>query len=176
MAQFQVGPGTVVHVSYRLFDADDSLVESSDPELPLSFLFGYGQVAPALEEALAGARVGDVREMTLPPERAFGVRDVQAILELDADEFPPGTGVGDEFDAEDEAGDSVCLRVVDVADGRVWVDTNHPLAGQHIRLELTVDGVRAGSGAELAEAEEALAQQSEAPSPLLSVDSLLRGG
>jgi len=176
MAQFQVGPGTVVHVLYRLFDADDALVESSEPDLPLSFLFGYGQVAPALEEALAGAGAGDVRTLTLPPEQAFGVRDVQAILELDADEFPPETSVGDEFDAEDESGDSVCLRVVDKAEGRVWVDTNHPLAGQHIKLELTVDAVRAARQVEIAEAEEALSQRTEAESPLLSVDRLLRGG
>ena len=104
------------------------------------------------------------------------MRDVQAILELDADEFPPETSVGDEFDAEDESGDSVCLRVVDKAEGRVWVDTNHPLAGQHIKLELTVDPVRAARQVEIAEAEEALSQRTEAESPLLSVDRLLRGG
>src|SRR5690606_369884 len=114
MARYQVGPGTVVHLSYQLFDAEDALVESSDPELPLAFLFGYGQVAPAIEAALSGAELQEKRVLRLAAHEAFGERDPDAILELDASEFPPGTTVGDEFEAEDEEGGSVSMKVVEV--------------------------------------------------------------
>lgn len=176
MAHYQVGPGTVVHLSYQLFDEEEALVEASDPELPLAFLCGYGQVAPAIEEALDGARQGDRRDLRLSAAEAFGERDSDAILELDAAEFPPGTGPGDEFDAEDEEGGSVCMRVVDVEGARVWVDTNHPLAGQDIRIEFLVEGVRPATAAELAQAEEVLAHATddEDAEGLLPVERLLR--
>ena len=179
MARYQVGPGTVVHLSYQLFDAEDALVESSDPELPLAFLFGYGQVAPAIEAALSGAELSEKRVLRLNADEAFGERDADAILELDASEFPPGTTLGDEFEAEDEEGGSVSMKIVEVdADNnRVWVDTNHPLAGQKIRIEFLVEGVRPATGAEIAQAEEALAHAEEAEDDatgLLPVERLLR--
>lgn len=178
MAHYHVGPGTIVHLSYQLFDDEDEMVESSAPELPLAFLCGYGQVSPAIESALDGAQQGERRSLYLTPEQGFGERDPDAILELEASEFPPGTAPGDEYDAEDEEGGSVCLRVVDVdmEAGRVWVDTNHPLAGQNIRIEFLVEGVRPASSAELAQAEEALAQSPEEndDAGLLPVERLLR--
>lgn len=179
MTQYQVGPGTVVHLSYQLFDAEDALVESSDPELPLAFLCGFGQVSPAIELALDGARAQERRNLHLSPDQGFGERDTDSILELDASEFPPGTDVGDEFEAEDADGGSVSLRIVevDVAAGRVWVDTNHPLAGQDIRIEFLVEGVRPATAAEIAQAEEALAlaeEHEDDASGLLPVERLLR--
>jgi FKBP-type peptidyl-prolyl cis-trans isomerase SlyD len=178
MADYNVGPGTIVHLSYQLFDEEGALVESSDPELPLAFLYGYGQVAPAIEAVLDGARAAEKRALELSAEDGFGVRDADAILELDASEFPPETALGDEFEAEDEDGGSVSLRVVEVAGDTVWVDTNHPLAGQNIRLEFLVENVRPATGAEIAQAEEVLAHTSEeddAESPaLLPVERLLR--
>jgi FKBP-type peptidyl-prolyl cis-trans isomerase SlyD len=179
MARYQVCPGTVVHLSYQLFDAEDALVESSDPELPLAFLYGFGQVAPAIETALGGAELTEKRVLRLAAGQAFGERDAEAILELDASEFPPGTALGDEFEAEDEEGDGVSMKIVevDVDNGRVWVDTNHPLAGQSIRIEFLVEGVRPATAAEIAQAEEALAHNAETEddaSGLLPVERLLR--
>lgn len=177
MAHYHAGPGTIVHVSYQLFDEEEALVETSDPELPLAFLFGYGQVAPAIEAALDGARTGETRELSLSAEEGFGARDGNAILELDASEFPPGTTLGDEFEAEAEDGESVSLRVVEVEGDRVWVDTNHPLAGQSIRIEFLVEGVRPATSGEIAQAEEALAEPppaEDADAGLLPVERLLR--
>jgi FKBP-type peptidyl-prolyl cis-trans isomerase SlyD len=178
MADYHVGPGTVVHLSYHLFDEEGALVESSDPELPLAFLCGYGQVAPAIEAVLDGARAGEKRALELDADQGFGERDPDAILEVDAAEFPPGTGPGDEFEAEDEEGGSVSLRIVEVQGDRVWVDTNHPLAGQSIRIEFLVENVRPATSAEVVQAEEAIAHTAELDdaddAELLPVERLLR--
>lgn len=177
MAQHQVGPGTIVHLGYELYDEEEALVETSGRDEHLAFLFGYGQLSAAMEAVLDGARVGDTRSVLLPPEEGFGPRDPDAIIELNRDEFPPGTEPGDEFEAEDEQGDSVCMRIVDVAEDKIWVDTNHPLAGQSVRLDLHVEHVRPATGGEVAQAEEALSADPEdelVDAGLLPIERLLR--
>ena len=55
------------------------------------------------------------------------------------------------FEADDpETGGIIVYRVVDVADGKVVVDGNHPLAGMKIRFKATVDNIREASAEEIA--------------------------
>jgi FKBP-type peptidyl-prolyl cis-trans isomerase SlyD len=171
---FQVGPGTVVHVSYQLFDAEGELVETSEGELELAFLFGYGQLAPALEQALAGARVGEERRLKLTPRQAFGERDPEQILHVERAEFPPELAVGDEFEAEDESGDSRSLVVLEVTEDTVVLDSNHPLAGQAVTVSLQVEAVRPARGDEISAAEIALESLGFDGESLLPASRLVR--
>ena len=153
----QAGPGTIVEVSYELYDAEGELVEASYPGAPLVFLFGYGQAVPALERALEGLCSGEARRVRLQPEDGFGPRDDAAIFEVSRDERPDGTGVRDVIEAETEEGSvPVPLRVLDMSDDMAVLDANHPLAGQVVDVDLVVDAVRFATSAELAEAEAAL--------------------
>lgn len=152
----QVGPGMVVHVRYRLFDGEGEIAEESDPELPLSFLFGYGQLSPELEQGLEGMLAGESRRIHLPTEAAFGPRNPEAIIEVDRAELPPDAQVGDEFEADNEHGEVVSLVVLEVLEDHVVLDGNHPLAGQPVELEILVEAVRPASELEIALAEEEL--------------------
>jgi FKBP-type peptidyl-prolyl cis-trans isomerase SlyD len=49
----------------------------------------------------------------------------------------------------EESGEMVLYTVTDVADGKVVVDGNHPLAGERIRFAGTIEGVRAASKEEV---------------------------
>jgi FKBP-type peptidyl-prolyl cis-trans isomerase SlyD len=170
----QVGPDTVVHFSYRLFDEDGELVEESDPRLPLSVLFGYGQLNPPLEQALEGLRAGEDRRVSLPKE-AFGRRDPNAIIEVHRDELPPGTEVGDEFDADHEELGAVSLKVLDLDAERAVLDGNHPLAGQATSVEVAVEGVRPASSSEIFLAVQDLEARQAEPETLLPRSRLLQG-
>lgn len=165
-------------VRYSLFDAEGELVEQSSPEAPLVVLLGYGDAAPALEQALGGLSVGDERELTLDAADAFGARDAEAIIEVDRADFPPDLARGDELSADREDGTGVVtLKVLEILDDVVVLDTNHPLSGQRIKLRLFVESVRLASPEELSEAAERLAQSPEALSqPLLPAERLLRRG
>jgi FKBP-type peptidyl-prolyl cis-trans isomerase 2 len=111
----------------------------------------------------------------LSPAQAFGSRDPEAILELERAEFPEDIAVGDEFAAEDAVGRLVPFKVVDLDDDRVVVDTNHPLAGQQVQLELSLEELRPATELELNEGAERLQRLSgEAPAELLPLASLLR--
>jgi FKBP-type peptidyl-prolyl cis-trans isomerase SlyD len=164
----------VVQLEYRLFDAEGELVEAPGADEPMEFIFGMGQAPSAIEQAFDGLRVGQSRLEQLSPGEAFGPRDEAAVISVDAGELPPGAGPGDEFEAEREDGETVFLRVVELEDGVAYLDSNHPLAGQRVALELTVLELRAASSDELRAAELALAEADPATIPDVLASSLLR--
>jgi FKBP-type peptidyl-prolyl cis-trans isomerase SlyD len=143
----------VVRFAYELFDAEGELVERSDDAEPVSALFGHAEVVPALERALDGLPAGASRSVRLRARDAFGIRDPAAILEVDRADFPDALAEGDELVAEDRGGRPVPLKVLAIHDDVVVLDTNHPLAGQEVRLDVRVLDVRPATEAEIAAAE-----------------------
>ena len=173
----QVGPGTVVTLGYRVLDAEGEVVDASDPELPPAFVFGYGELLPALERALDGKSAGDSVAVAVRPEEAYGRRDPNAVLEVARDDFPADVAPGDCFEAEAEDGEVVLTKVLDVSPDAVVVALNHPVADQTGRFELEVLAVRPAEAAELTEAEERLAGElAGSPNPLLAPERWLKGG
>ncbi|MBN1605299.1 MAG: peptidylprolyl isomerase [Polyangiaceae bacterium] len=169
---YQVGPDTVVQLHYRAFDEEGELVAES--ERPAEFLVGYGQLPSRLEREVEGLTAGQSRSVTLGPSDAFGPRDSRAVLEVDRMDFPQDLAPGDQFEAEGASGELVWLRVLEASSETVVVDTNHPLAGQKVRFEITIDAVRPATEEERTGATERL-QAVQAPT-LVSVDRLLQGG
>ena len=137
---FQVGPGMMVTLRFALFDQDDEPVEVPGGEEESSFAFGFGELLPALEQALYGAMVGEHRSVALRAEDAYGRRDEAEVIEVDRAEFPEGAEPGDTFEAENAVGQVVLLTVLETTEERVVVDGNHPLAGQDVRFEVEVLG------------------------------------
>lgn len=140
---------SVVTLHYEMFDANDQLIDKT--EQPIAYLHGgYDGIFPLVEEALHEKNVGDIVDVTLQPDDAFGEKDPELIRIEPADSFPVEVEVDMMFEADMPDGDMVVFRVTDVADGKVVVDGNHPLAGMKIRFKATVDGVREASAEEIA--------------------------
>jgi FKBP-type peptidyl-prolyl cis-trans isomerase SlyD len=174
---FQAGPGTVVAMAYELFDGEGEHVEASDPAVPLVLLVGYGEAVPALERALSGLTQGESADVKLSPEEAFGKRELDAIIEEDRADFPADIAPGDELEADRADGGGVLLKVLEVTDDVIVLDTNHPLAGQTVRLRITITAVRPATADEIARATDRLMQDSAVVSgPLLPAERLLRRG
>jgi FKBP-type peptidyl-prolyl cis-trans isomerase SlyD len=159
---------------YRLFDAEGEPVLSDAAEI--GFVFGYGTLLPSVEQALFGKNPGESLSVVLSPQEAYGKRDPKAVLEVDRSDFPEDVAPGDRFEAENDEGSLVVLRVLDVNDEVVTLDGNHPLAGQKIRFELELLEVRPASAEELSLAEALLEDEESLEVPLIAPESLLRGG
>lgn len=172
-SRYQAGPDTVVHFSYRLFDEEGDLVEQSPEDAPLSFLFGYGQLNPALEASVEGLFPGEVRKQRLP-RGVFGERDPSAIIEVARQELPAESALGDEFEAEHDELGMVSLVVLDLDDERAVLDANHPLAGQAATVEISVISVRPAESLEIALAEQDLDEARSESQRLLPGSRLLQ--
>ncbi len=144
----QIGKDTVVTLKYQLFGTDGELIEQT--EEPVEYLHGgYGNMFPAVEKALEGKDVGDTARIRLEPDDGFGDYDADLVHVEARDKFPENVQVGMQFEgAGEESGDKIVYTVTDVADDKIVVDGNHPLAGQTLHFDCTITSVRAASDEE----------------------------
>jgi FKBP-type peptidyl-prolyl cis-trans isomerase SlyD len=145
----EIVKNTVVTLDYTVRDPDGKLVD--DGAQPLVYLHGgYDGIFPLLEEQLHGKKLGDKLQIKLQPDDAFGDIDEELVLIEDAKLFPDNIEVGMAFERVGEDGeDDMIFRITDIADGKVVVDGNHPLAGMALVFDVTVADVRQATLEEL---------------------------
>ena len=145
----QVGKNTVVGLTYELTDTDGKAIEKT--EGPIEYLHGgYDGIFPLVEQALAGKTVGDSCRVRLEPDDAFGEYDAELMHLEPRSKFPANIAVGMRFEGRGvESGTTLVYTVTDVADDKVVVDGNHPLAGRTLQCACTVIAVRAATAKEL---------------------------
>lgn len=143
---------TVVTITYRLSTLEGELLEEATQDEPAVYLHGgYDGIFPKVEASLDGMEVGAVVDLVLEPEDAFGEYDAELVRMEPLDLFPDTVAVGMQFEGSTEDGHHHLLyTVTDIADGKVVVDGNHPLAGQSLRIECTVGEVRPAIAEEVA--------------------------
>jgi FKBP-type peptidyl-prolyl cis-trans isomerase SlyD len=145
----EIVKNTVVTLNYSVHDPDGNLVD--DGANPLVYLHGgYDGIFPKLEEELHGKSVGEKLVVKLQPEDAFGDYDESLVMIEPADLFPDNIEIGMAFErvGEDDEEDML-FRVTDIADGKVVVDGNHPLAGTALVFDITIAEVRPATAEEL---------------------------
>jgi len=144
--------GSTVSVSYRLLDADGDVVETTEPDEPLTYVHGSEDMLPALQKELEGAEVGSEHRIEVSCEESFGDLDPDLLITVPRDEFPedaeivPGDIIavqvspeeGDEDGDGEEQGDQIEMQVIDISADGIILDGNHPLAGQDVIFELKV--------------------------------------
>lgn len=146
----QITENRVVQFHYTLAD-EKGEIESSKGSHPLLYLHGHQQMLPALEQALAGKSAGDMLEVTLTPEQAYGQRDESAIQSVQvkhlqgAKKWKPGmTAV-----IQTEQGQRQ-VTIVKMGMFKADVDTNHPLAGKTLTFNINIESVREATAEEIA--------------------------
>ena len=110
----------------------------------LSYLHGHGQMFEALEKALEGRGAGESLRVQLEPEQAFGEYDAGLLRVEPLERYGEGLAIGMEI----EDGETR-YAVTDVADGKVVLDANHPLAGMALRFSCVILSIRSATKEEL---------------------------
>lgn len=146
----QIGRDTVVALRYELLNSEGELIEQSDT--PIEYLHGgYDGIFAQVEQALQGKAAGESIDVYLQPADAFGDYDAELVCIEPRAKFPADLVVGMRFEGEAEGSSGTPIyTVTDIAEDKVVVDGNHPLAGMALRFRCTVDAVRAASEEELA--------------------------
>jgi FKBP-type peptidyl-prolyl cis-trans isomerase SlyD len=119
-------------------------------ELP--YLHGHGQIIPGLEETLEGKSVGEKINVVVPPEKAYGQKNPEAVQVVPKSAFPEGSEVkvGEQFYAQDQSGQPMPFTITKVEGEDVTIDFNHPLAGKELNFEVEIVDVRDATPEELA--------------------------
>ena len=113
---------------------EEGLFEENKAYGPKLVVVGEGWVLKGLDDRLTGLKLGETGEVEIPPEEAFGERNIENVRiipyrNLRSKGITPVIGQQVEID-----GRSAMVRSVGA--GRVQLDFNHPLAGRKIIYEV----------------------------------------
>jgi FKBP-type peptidyl-prolyl cis-trans isomerase SlpA len=135
-----------LHYRISLARSGDDVI-STFGDRPATLTLGLGQLAEPLERCLLGLQEGASASFELPPERAFGPRNVELLQRvsramLEANGAPGATyHPGDLLDFAAPDGGRYAGVIKEVDAGGALLDFNHPLAGQPIRFDVRIVGV-----------------------------------
>jgi len=136
MPQAKHGDQVTVHYIGTLDNG--RIFDQRDEDLPLTFSIGAGEVFPALEQAIAGMSVGEVKNIHLSAERAYGLRHDDNLIKVARELFPAGKElrVGQKLSVELGGDERRMMRVREVGEQTVLLDGNHDLAGCDLTFAL----------------------------------------
>ena len=135
--------GSTVTIRYIGTLDNGRIFHSTDEHGPQTCTIGAGQIFPALEQAIIGMRTGEVKNILLTAEEAYGLRLQENIIKVSRQTFPAGKEitVGQKLSIEFKGGTSRVMVVTDVGEVDVTMDGNHPLAGLDLTFALSLDKV-----------------------------------
>jgi FKBP-type peptidyl-prolyl cis-trans isomerase SlyD len=141
---------SVVSISYTIHDLSGELLDENKEGL--EYLHGgYDNIFPLVEEALHEKQVGDKLDLSLEPQDAFGEQEEDLIrIESEQDFGIDDLAVGMVLEADDpETGETQLFRVIEIQDGKVVLDGNHPFAGLGVRFQCEVMSIRKATPEEI---------------------------
>lgn len=146
----QITKNKVVSIHYTLKNDGGSVIDSSEGAEPLVYLHGAQNIIPGLERALEGKVADDALEVSIDAVNAYGEynKELTQVVPSSMFEGVDKLEQGMEFQTETKQGVQV-IRIVGVDGDDITIDGNHPLAGERLHFDVTVDSIRDASSEEL---------------------------
>jgi FKBP-type peptidyl-prolyl cis-trans isomerase SlyD len=145
-----VQKGVVVSMEYSL-KIDGEVIDSSEGQDPLEFLAGHSNIISGLEREMLGMKVGDSKDVVVPPKDGYGEYNEEAFLDVPSKQFPQDMKVeeGLELTVRDDSGQARYARIESVEGETVRLNFNHPLAGDELHFNVKVVNLREPTSEEL---------------------------
>ena len=146
-----IGEKSVVTFHYTLTNTNGEELDSSAGRDPMKYLHGASNIVPGLEKEMEGKSSGDKLKVEVQPEEGYGEVNPQMIQKVPHSAFEgvPEIKPGMQFQAQGPGGETQHITVKEVTGDEVIVDGNHPLAGQVLHFDVTIEDVREASEEEL---------------------------
>jgi FKBP-type peptidyl-prolyl cis-trans isomerase SlpA len=98
---------------------------------------GQGQLIKGFESGLIGMSEGERKTIEIESQDAYGHYIEDMIGEIEIEKVPEGVKVGDVLQGMGPQG-PIMVKVVEVNETLVKLDSNHPLAGKKLIFDLEV--------------------------------------
>ncbi len=125
-----------VHYTGKLTSGDQ--FDSSAGGSPLEFTVGAGQMIPGFDEAIPGMNIGEKKTITISPEKGYGEKLEEAIIEFPKTNIPADMKLepGTKLQLRNEAGQPIPVIVTEIKDDTVILDANHEFAGKELIFDI----------------------------------------
>lgn len=133
--------GKTCRTHYRGTFNDGTQFDSSyDRGEPLEFICGAGQMIKGFDAAVADMEVGQIIDVHLMPEEAYGMADPNAIFTMEIAQLPGSEDltVGQQVYLSNQYGQPFPVKVTAKDNKNITFDANHEMAGKELnfRIEL----------------------------------------
>ena len=133
--------GKTCRTHYRGTFNDGTQFDSSyDRGEPLEFVCGAGQMIRGFDAAVADMEVGQIVDVHLMPEEAYGMPDPNAVFTVEIAQLPGSEDleVGQQVYLSNQYGQPFPVKVAAKEETTITFDANHELAGKELnfRIEL----------------------------------------
>jgi len=126
-------------VHYKGTLNDGTQFDSSyDRGEPLEFICAAGMMIPGFDKAVVDMEVGQIIDIHLMPEEAYGPKNPEAILKIAIAELPGSEDlkVGEQVYLSNAYGQPVPVVVVEKDDVNITLDANHEMAGKELNFTI----------------------------------------
>lgn len=137
--------GKTCRTHYRGTFNDGTQFDSSyDRGEPLEFVCGAGQMIKGYDVAVADMEVGQIVEVHLSPEEAYGPADPNAIFELEIAQLPGAENleVGQRVYLTNQYGQPIPVQVIAKDEKMITFDANHEMAGKELNFTIELVEVK----------------------------------
>jgi FKBP-type peptidyl-prolyl cis-trans isomerase SlyD len=154
----KIANNTVVSMTYKLTENDEkgNLIQEVNKDKPFVFLFGSGFLLPKFEENIQGLEPGASYSFPLSSDIAYGPIREDALLDLDKKIFEIDgkiddkiLAVGNDIPMQNNDGQTIMGKVLEIGDEKVKMDFNHPLAGIDLFFKGEIIAVRKATEEEI---------------------------
>lgn len=131
--------GKTCRVHYRgTFNDGTQFDASYDRGEPLEFVCGAGMMIPGFDAAVAQMDIGQVIDIHLMPEEAYGMPDPDAIFSLAIADLPGAeeAEVGQRVYLYNSMGQPVPVTVTAKDETNITFDANHEMAGKELNFQI----------------------------------------
>lgn len=137
--------GKTCSVHYKGTFNDGSQFDSSyDRGEPLEFVCGAGMMIQGFDAAVADMEVGQIVEIHLMPEEAYGMPDPNAIFTIEIAQLPGSEdlAVGQQVYLSNATGQPFPVKVTAKDDTTITLDANHEMAGKELNFKIELVEVK----------------------------------
>ena len=137
--------GKTCRTHYKGTFNDGTQFDSSyDRGEPLEFICGAGQMIRGFDAAVADMEVGQIVEIHLMPEEAYGMPDPNAIFTVEIAQLPGSENltVGQQVYLSNQFGQPFPVKVVGKDETTITFDANHEMAGKELNFKIELVEVK----------------------------------
>ena len=137
--------GKTCRTHYRGTFNDGTQFDSSyDRGEPLEFICGAGQMIKGFDAAVADMEVGQIIDVHLMPEEAYGMADPNAIFTMEISQLPGSEDltVGQQVYLSNQYGQPFPVKVTAKDDKNITFDANHEMAGKELNFKIELVEVK----------------------------------
>lgn len=131
--------GYQVKVHYEGTFNDGKVFDSSyERNEPIEFVCGVGMMIPGFDKAVVDMKPGDVTNIHLMPDEAYGPSNPNMILTTEIAKLPGSENleVGAQVLLSNSFGQPIPVRVVHKTEEMITLDANHEMAGKELNFKI----------------------------------------